>query len=153
CRYLPPIATLTRPLEGRDMSVQENLARFDAYRFIHKALRAFMADTLLLWSSADPFDACEVAEALQQLRALLDMCRGHLEHEDRFVHPAMEARAGGSAAATAADHREHERALAALARDALAVEESVGAGRSAAVASLYRRLARFIGENFVHMDD
>src|SRR5262249_5268312 len=62
-------------------------------------------------------------------------------------------RARGSAAATAADHREHERALAALARDALAVEESVGAGRSAAVASLYRRLARFIGENFVHMDD
>ena len=88
--------------------------RFDMYACIHKALRALMADSLLALGRMDPEDALELAQVTQRLMQLLAFCRSHLQHENDFVHRAMEARAPGSSGQIAHEHDEHKEAIDAL---------------------------------------
>lgn len=127
--------------------------RYNMYGFIHKALRAFMGDTLTRIGRMDPDDAVDLEGGLDQLRELLDLCRRHLEHENRFVHPALEARAAGSSTLVAGEHVHHEADIDALDElaDALVLAPA-GAARAAAAHRLYRQLAVFVGINFEHMD-
>jgi Hemerythrin HHE cation binding domain len=120
--------------------------RYDIYAFIHKGLRAFMAHTLVRAGRLDAGDAAEVAEVGAEVRALIAICRSHLEHENHYVHTAMQARAPGSAATIETEHAHHVAALDEL--DALGARI---AGDAAAAQALYRKLAAFVGENFEHM--
>ncbi len=122
--------------------------RFDGYADIHKALRAFMGDTLAKVGSLDPEDPAESAAVLGQVAGLLRLCRTHLEHENDFIHTAMEARAPGSTRSFAEDHEHHERSIREL-EDDLAAAAKGGEG---AAARLYRGLAVFVAENLEHMD-
>jgi hypothetical protein len=126
-------------------------ARFDLYTAVHKGLRAAMSDALLAVGRLDCADTDELAEVLATVRALVAMCRDHLEHEDRRVHTAMEERCPGSSAQTAADHRDHRAAFVALEADVRAVERAPAERRAAEALRLYRQLAVFVGENFLHM--
>ena len=72
--------------------------RFDIYAIIHKGLRAAMTDALLAAGRVDARDAREVTDTVARVDALLGFCQLHLEKENKFVHPAMEARRPGSAA-------------------------------------------------------
>ena len=126
-------------------------SRFNMYVPIHKALRAFMGDTLAAVGRLDPTDDSDVAVTLDQARTLLTVLTVHLEGENAFVHPAMEARRPGSTAQTAHDHVEHQCALAELAALIEAVPRETGAERATAVATLYARLALFVAENIEHM--
>jgi len=125
--------------------------RFDLYALIHKALRAMMADALTALGRADVNDAEEFARALSQVRALLAACASHVEHEDDFVHPALEARRPGAAAATAHDHLHHRAQIDALAAAVAAVEATPSAERGAGAHALYLQLADFIADNLRHM--
>ncbi|MBP2296425.1 hypothetical protein [Azospirillum rugosum] len=127
-------------------------SRYDMYRLIHKALRGFMVDTLAAVGRMDADDDGEVAAVLGRVRSLLTLCASHVEHENRFVHTAMEARAPGSSADIASDHDHHARDLAALAAAVGAVEAAHGPARADAAHALYRRLALFVGENLAHME-
>lgn len=136
---------------NQQIAISHN-GRFDIYAIIHKALRRFMSDTLNAVGSMDGNDAQEVADGLAQLRALTAFCFSHLQHENAFVHAAMEQRRPGSTTAIAAEHTHHEWALGQLEALAVAVEQSDGAARSAAIAQLYRSLALFVAENLAHMN-
>jgi len=125
--------------------------RFDMYAQIHKGLRSFMMHTLEKVGRMDAWDECETEEALAQLRALLGLCRVHLEKENSFVHAAMEARRPGSTARIALEHVHHLRSLEALEAAAREVARAAGAERDAAALRLYRALALFVAENFEHM--
>jgi hypothetical protein len=125
--------------------------RYELYRPIHKALRAFMSDTLAVVGRMDTNDEHDVAAALSQTRSLVTMLTVHLEDENRFVHAAMEARRPGSAAHTSRDHVEHECALAELKNMADAVEVAAGVEREKLAFGLYARLALLVAENLVHM--
>ena len=125
--------------------------RVDLYAGVHKALRAFMADTLLAVGRMDSEDPQELRDAGERVRALLDTCQSHLQHENTFVHAAMEARAPGASAAIANEHAEHERDIPRLAQ---AVDALLAAGpewRAAHALALYRQLSLFIAHNFEHM--
>lgn len=100
----------------------------------------------------DVDDAGQLAETVQQVRALLEFCGHPIENEERLVHPAMEARQPGSAAGTAADHTHHAELVAAMLADCAAMEASRGMERNAAWRRLQRRLARFTGDNLLHME-
>jgi len=50
-----------------------------------------MSDTLCKLGAADWADAEDAEAALAQLRNLLALCVVHLDDENRFVHPALEA--------------------------------------------------------------
>jgi len=96
--------------------------RYDIYRNIHMALRANMAEVLLAVGRMDPEDLAERAEVLAQAQELVDFCRMHLAKEDRFLHPAMESRAPGSARQTLGDHDHHKTDFEALDAAITAVE-------------------------------
>ncbi len=80
--------------------------RYNIYLGIHKAIRGFMCDTLCRVGRVDVDDADELAATLTQLDALLVLCTGHIEHENDFLHSAIEARAPAGSARTASDHFE-----------------------------------------------
>jgi len=123
-----------------------NTPRHDIYAFIHKGLRAFMAHTLVRTGRLDVHDAAELAEVSEELRALLAICRHHLDNENTYVHTAIAARQPGACVGIAHEHVEHEAAIAELQGmiDALP-------GDAAALRRLYLRLSVFVAENFEHM--
>ncbi|MGE0798567.1 MAG: hemerythrin domain-containing protein [Lautropia sp.] len=123
--------------------------RFDLYAAIHKALRSFMSDTLARLGRFDPADPADVAATLDQLAGLLAFCRQHVSHENEFVHPAIEARCPGVSAHIATEHESHRHAIAALEAEAALFRAQPTA---AAAHRLYRQVAVFIGDNFIHMD-
>jgi len=122
--------------------------RLDLYAHIHKALRLFMSDTLLHLSRLDIDDPLDLACGLAQLDALLDAAQHHVQRENEFVHPAIEARRPGASAAIDAEHDEHMDAIAGLRAESAALRAlpSVGAAQR-----LYRRFAAFVAHNFEHM--
>jgi len=126
-------------------------ARFDIYRQIHKAMRASMSDAMLAAGRADPMDDSERDQLLAQIRGMLSFARGHLEKEEKFVHPAMESRAPGSTKETAQDHLSHAHAFADLEEALAALAHGDAGERPAAAHALYAKLAHFTGENFLHM--
>ena len=122
--------------------------RLDLYCHIHKGLRLFMSDTLTRVGRMDLHDAAERESVLGQVLALLDACRAHVARENTFIHPAMEARRPGASSGIGAEHDEHLDAIATLeseVRALTALPQPAGALR------LYRRLSRFVAENFEHM--
>ena len=125
------------------------LPRVDLYAPIHKALRLFMIDTLGRVGWLDVSDAAEVSTTLAQVQGLLDLCRSHLEHENAFVHTALEARRPGATLRIAGEHEEHMDAIAALEGDAAALRALPTA---AAAHRFYRHLALFVADNFEHMN-
>ena len=123
-----------------------NTPRYDAYAFIHKGLRAFMAHTLVRTGRLDVHDPAELAEVCEELRALLTICRHHLHNENTFVHPAIAARAPGACERVEHEHIEHEAAI-----DELEGMIDTLPGDAGALRRLYLRLSAFVAENFEHM--
>ena len=134
-------------------AAQPAAPRMDMYASIHKALRAFMADTLLGLGRMDTDDDLEFAQTCDRVMQLLDLCRAHLQHENNFVHAAMEARQPGSSQAVAGEHVEHEQAIAALAEGVNHLIAGARPARPAATQALYRQLALFVAHNFEHMHE
>jgi hypothetical protein len=87
----------------------------------------------------------------QRVVEMLDVLRAHLGHENRFVHPAMEARVQGASERIALEHVEHERHIAELAHALEELRAQPAAARGAAAHALYHRIALFMAENFEHM--
>lgn len=138
--------TATQPAQP-----QAAAPRVDLYAGIHKALRHFMTDTLHRVGRLDVADADDMARTLGQLDALLEGCLHHLQHENAFMHPAMEARQPRGASRTAGDHVEHEACIAELQAESDALRAAADAQRAALALRLYRHLALFVAENFQHM--
>jgi hypothetical protein len=125
--------------------------RFDMYSGIHKALRALMADTLLAVGRMDPADEDEVVQATGRVLELVAICAGHLQHENDFLHTAIEARAPGASAAVGHEHEEHVKHIARLSDLVIVLRAAPPEPRAAAASTLYRELALFVAENFEHM--
>jgi hypothetical protein len=125
--------------------------RLDLYATIHKALRQFMSHTLQRVGTLDVHDAEQREAVLDGVEALLAQLRGHLQHENDFLHTAIEARRPGAARHTADDHLLHADTLTNLEDEARALRVANDEHRDALAASLYRHLAVFIGENLQHM--
>ncbi len=125
--------------------------RYNIYSAAHKGLRSLMSDTLQRCGRTDWQDVSEGAQTLAQLRLLMDVCFMHLNHEDTFVHTAMETRRPGSSNATGTDHHQHVLAIKSFLADAETLENTPVVLRDSLGASMYRRLALFVAENFEHM--
>jgi hypothetical protein len=142
------------PREIAELARAEPVApRMDMYAGIHKALRAFMTDTLLGLGRMDVDDDLEFAQTCDRVMDLLQFCRSHLHHENTFIHPAMERHESGASAAVEADHVAHEAAIAALAAGVSHLLGCARAARPVATQALYRQLALFIAHNFEHMNE
>lgn len=125
--------------------------RFNPYAGIHKALRQLMSDTLYTVGRADPEDAAEVREAAERVVELMEFFERHIEHENRFMHPALQARCPGVCDAVAGEHDEHLRHIAQLREAAQALAGLPANGRGAGLHALYLALALFVADNLQHM--
>ncbi|QHE74818.1 hemerythrin domain-containing protein [Hydrogenophaga sp. PBL-H3] len=132
-------------------TARTGLGRFNMYAGIHKALRAFMADTLLTVGRADPSDAADVNHAAARVGELMDLCASHVAHENNFVHPALEARCPGVCGPVAQDHEGHLHVIAHLRDAALSLVKLEAGEREAALQALYLALALFVADNHQHM--
>jgi len=141
------------PLPGQATHARRGAGapRADLYLFVHKGLRAFLSDTLNRCGRMDASDEKDVAETLAQVRDLVAICRSHLEKEEKFLHPAMEARRPGASRQTSDDHVSHLQAFEDIEANVRDVEEAGIAERAAAARHLYHHLALFVAENLEHM--
>lgn len=125
--------------------------RLDMYTPIHKALRAFLADTLVRVGALDASHPQERADTCEQVLALLEQMRSHLSHENTFVHAALDSRCPGASADIAREHDQHLESIADLAVLARALRDGEARHADQLALRLYRHLADFTAENFVHM--
>jgi len=125
--------------------------RHDLYAVIHKTMRLCMTDALVRFGRMDAADDEECAEAIESVRSMLDLAAVHLEDENRFVHPALAARCSDAAERSAREHVEHEHKIESLRAGLRALERSAPAERADQALQLYRQLALYVAENFVHM--
>src|SRR5688572_6655557 len=126
--------------------------RLDLYRFPHRGLRAAMAEALVDvgTASATPEGLDAVANTIE---ALAFLCKKHLEHENKFIHPALEQRTPGSARNTADDHVGHERAIERLYLMVAELRSRPDPAEARQLLDqLYRTLALFVADNLEHMD-
>ena len=99
----------------------------------------------------DVEDVEELGQTLAQLEELLALCLGHVQHENQFMHPAIEAAQPLAARVTATDHDEHQRSIVALRAAAHMLGIAPPEGRPVLASSLYRELALFVSDKLHHM--
>lgn len=135
-------------------SEQDRLAgtsRYNVYAGIHKALRAFMCDTLTRLGNTDVQDEAHVENTLSQLTALLEQMRRHVGHENRFIHPALEQAESGSSGHIGAQHEEHLAELDRLGELAQRFTSAAPHLRDLARQELYFAFSLFMADNLEHM--
>lgn len=140
-------------------SLQELLAvrntaaapRYDIYAAIHKGARLLLGDTLAQAGRVRADDPLALQALVARVEHLADFCTGHLEHENAFIHPALEQAQPGTSQRIAAEHVEHERDIESLRAHARALAGCAPADRAAAVRALYLALGLFAAHNLVHM--
>ncbi len=140
-------------------SLQEILAvrgtatapRFDIYATIHKGVRLMLADLVTSAGRVDPGDAASVQRLVDKVEAAADFCLSHLEHENAFLHTALERLQPGTSQRIATEHVEHERDIEALRRHARALPDCTAEERPAACHALYHAVSLFAAHNLAHM--
>ena len=147
----PAVPAAAAELAAATAAAAAKAPRLDAYVLIHKALRRFMGDTLTRLGAVDPADGEELGAALDGVDELLAFMRSHLQHENDFLHTAIEARRPGGARHTADDHLLHQEAIGALEDESRALRTAPAERRAPLALRLYRHLAEFVGENLQHM--
>ena len=140
-------------------SLQEILAvrgtatkpRFDIYASIHKGVRLMLTDLIVSAGRVDPGDAASVRQLVDQVEAAADFCLSHLEHENTFLHPALERAQPGTSQRIAIEHVEHERDIQTLRLHARALPGLAPEDRPAACHALYHAVCLFAAHNLAHM--
>lgn len=125
--------------------------RFDLYAGIHKGVRLMIGDLLAEAGRVDPDDTVAVQALAAHVAGFATFCAEHLEHENRFIHPALERAEGGASQRIAAEHAEHERDIETLRTQAGALATCAPAGRAGLCQALYHALSLFAAHNLVHM--
>lgn len=125
-------------------------AKEDLYYMVHKGMRFANVQTLTMIGRTDPADDAAVEAMLARLAGHLEISRSHLEHENREIHTAIEARCPGGSDHASEDHGEHLSSFEELARLAEDVA-SATVDRPARLRRLYQRFALFVADDFAHM--
>lgn len=125
--------------------------RLDLYAPIHKALRAWMFDTVVAIGSIDGRDEAALCATLRKVEGLLAICESHIEHEHLHLHAAMERDMPGSAREADLGHQAHGRHMRRLRGLMAEVQSAEAAARFPLLTQLYRELAMFVAENLTHM--
>jgi Hemerythrin HHE cation binding domain len=125
--------------------------RVDLYRMIHKVLRKQMFDVVYAVGRTDVSDDLDFHAALDQVNALCEGMSQHLQKENNYVHPAMEARSPGSTRQILDEHFEHIEELDFVRAEVARIREIPVTARRNEMHRLYLHLTHFVAENLKHM--
>lgn len=131
--------------------MQSTQQRHNIYYMIHKALRLRLGHTLQLLGSTDWANPQASQAAQSDLQQTLDLCASHLQHENDFIHPALENHYPGTSRQAGHDHGEHQTSISELRQLAQLLDTSSEQQRPGCANSLYQQFALFVGENLCHM--
>lgn len=131
--------------------MQSTQQRHNIYYMIHKALRLRLGHTLQRLGSTDWADPHASQAAQTDLQQTLDLCASHLQHENEFIHPALENHYPGTSRQAGHDHGEHQASIADLRQLAQLLADSSEQQRPGCANNLYQQFALFVGENLCHM--
>lgn len=123
--------------------------RWDLYGLVHKGLRLGHVDLMTRLGQAD-FDG-DQTQLLAQLRGHLVLAASHLQHEEQFIHTALEARAPGACRTLEAQHRHHHDRFATLEAAIVGLEQAEPAARRGRGRALYLDFTAFVAEDLEHM--
>jgi len=125
--------------------------RWDLYGPIHKGLRLAHAQLIVRLGAADPL--ADQRLLLGDLLSHLDVASGHLDHEDSFIHPALESIAPGETHDLVEHHRSHRDDLDRLRTLAEGLQTAPRETRPAAWRELYLTFCAFVAADLRHMAD
>jgi hypothetical protein len=151
------MSTQVQSADSVHPSVKSNAAfaalapRMDMYRMIHKTLRKQMFDTVYALGRADVADDLEFHAALDLVNALAETCEQHLQKENNYVHPAMEARSPGSTRQILDEHFEHIEEIDFIRNEVARIRNVAHEARAAETHRLYLHLTHFVADNLTHM--
>lgn len=123
----------------------------DLYGPVHKGLRFAQCGLLTRMGSVDLRDKTSRQMLLDDLEGLFCMIESHMDHEDRFIHPALERRRPGSAAGLDDAHEAHRRDIIELRELATALESAPMATAPAIARRLYQKFGHFVADDLEHM--
>ena len=127
--------------------------RYVIYGNIHKAVRHTLYSTALALGSADFRDQKSMRESLEQLQGTITMLQEHAEHEETFIHPALESRVHGITKPFEENHQDDERLFDRM-RELGSQIEAVGDNdeKVALGTQLYGMFNTYIGDYLGHLD-
>lgn len=126
--------------------------RFDLYGPIHKAIRFTMSELLVEMGKTSFADPGAAGRVVKRLGDLLVFCEQHIEHEERFIHPALAERSPGALETIEAEHAHHAQGAAELRSLSNAVDTADTPERRAlAGRTLYLHYSAFFAETLAHM--
>jgi iron-sulfur cluster repair protein YtfE (RIC family) len=132
-------------------STSASSPRVDLYRMIHKTLRKQMFDCVYAVGRVDVADDLDFHKALDSVNALAEACEHHLQKENNFVHPAMEARSPGSTRQILDEHFEHIEEIDFIRAEVTRLRGVANDVRVAETHRLYLHLTHFVADNLKHM--
>lgn len=132
---------------------QSFAAKTNLFGLIHKAIRFALAEMLSRLGATNYSDAAATRRTTAELRKVLTWCEKHLEHEERFVKPAAQARLPGGKVEAFEAHEGQLQVYGELRALADAVDAARDELRPVTAHALYLHFSRFVGENLAHMAD
>ena len=129
------------------------LATFDLYRNIHKAIRSELFSAILAAGELDASDAGARADFASRTTGLVDLLVSHAEHEDGAIGPALEIHLPLLAELIETDHHRLDARIASLHDMAVSAVDLRGAAQQReAIHRVYLELASFTSEYLEHQD-
>jgi len=123
--------------------------RWDIYGPIHKGLRLAHAQLIVRLGAADPL--ADQRALLSDVLVHLDVASGHLDHEDTFIHPALERAAPRATQDLARHHLAHRDHLDGLRGLVDGLQTALRETRATAWRELYLSFCAFVAADLEHM--
>ena len=125
---------------------------FNAYRDIHKGIRAELFALTASAGTLDPQDREGRADLARHVQSVVDLLVAHAGHEDAVIQPVLEAHLPSLAAQIATDHPHIEAQIEEIRDLADAVVDAPDADVRDDVFRIYVELASFTGVYLAHQD-
>jgi iron-sulfur cluster repair protein YtfE (RIC family) len=138
-------------MQDHDVNASTSRPPVDLYGPVHRGIRWALCSLLARMGATDFSDRTRVPLLLDDLDGVLYLCASHVEHEDRHIHAAIQAKDPEKAMALDAEHRAHEEAIAELRRVAESLESAPLASIAEIGNELYLKFSHFVAENLAHM--
>lgn len=127
------------------------MQRHDLYGPIHKGLRLALSQMVVRIGTTDFADPGAVGDLIAALRRQLTLSASHLEHEEDYIHTALEIRSPGATSNLVADHDHHRLEFRQIEALISMIEDAPFKDRPLLGRKLYLAFSRFVAADFSHM--